>query len=84
MEVFSYTHVRQNLKRVMDKVCADRAPVVVTRQNASAVVLMPLEEYHALEETLHLLSSPRNARRLARALESAEAGKLERHELIEE
>jgi antitoxin YefM len=83
MDVLSYTHVRQNLKRVMDEVCASKAPIVVTRQNASAVVMMPLEEYHALEETLHLLSSPRNAGRLAEALEEAKAGRMAPHDLAE-
>ena len=83
MNILSYTHVRQNLARVMDEVCKKRAPIVVSRQNAEPVVVMSLEEYHAIEETLHLLRSPANANRLMRAIAHADAGKLKRHEPAE-
>lgn len=83
MDVRSYTHVRQNLARVMDEVCKSRAPVIISRQNADSVVMMSLDEYHSIEETLHLLSSPRNAARLMESIAEADAGKLEKHELIE-
>ncbi len=82
MHVLSYTHVRQNLKRVMDEVCEKKAPIIVRRQNASSVVVMSLDEYNAMEETLHLLRSSRNARRLLRAVANAESGKLVRREPI--
>lgn len=84
MDVLSYTHVRQNLKRVMDEVCEKKTPVIVRRQNASSVVVMSLDEYNAMEETLHLLRSSRNARRLLRAIANAESGKLVRREPIKE
>lgn len=80
MDAFSYTHVRQNLAKVMDEVCDTKAPVIVHRQNARSVVMLPLDEYHALEETLHLLRSPRNAKRLLKSIAQAEAGKLKKHE----
>jgi antitoxin YefM len=83
MNTFSYTHVRQNLARVMDEVCDSKATVIVHRQNARSVVMMPLDEYHALEETLHLLRSPRNAKRLLKSIAHAEAGKLKKNEPIE-
>ncbi len=82
MHVLSYTHVRQNLKRVMDEVCDKKTPIIVKRQNASSVVVMSLDEYNAMEETLHLLRSSRNARRLLRAIADAESGKLVRREPI--
>jgi antitoxin YefM len=82
MDVLSYTHVRQNLKRVMDEVCEKKTPIIVRRQNASSVVVMSLDEYNAMEETLHLLRSSRNARRLLRAIANAESGKLVRREPI--
>ncbi len=78
MDVLSYTKVRQNLARIMDAVCDRKAPVIISRQNARSVVMMPLDEYHAMEETLHLLRSPRNAERLLRAVAEADAGKLKR------
>ena len=68
MDVKSYTDARQNLAKLMDEVCETRAPVVVTRQKSKSVVLLSLDEYTAIEETLHLLRSPRNASRLRDAI----------------
>ena len=84
MDHVSYTELRQNLKRHLDKVCDDRAPLVVTRRNAEPVVVLSLTEYEALEETLHLLSNPANAERLSKSIAQAEAGQLVEHEIIDE
>jgi antitoxin YefM len=83
MDHVSYTELRQNLKKHLDKVCDDRAPLVVTRRNAEPVVLLALSEYESLEETLHLLSNPANAERLMKSIAQAEAGQLVQHEIIE-
>ena len=83
MDHVSYTELRQNLKQHLDKVCDDRAPLVVTRRNGEPVVVLSLTEYEALEETLHLLSNPANAERLLRSIAQAEAGQLVEHEIIE-
>lgn len=84
MDVVTYTHVRQHLAEIMDEVCAGRAPVVVTRQGAESVVMISLEEFRGIEETLHLLRSPRNAARLFRSIAEAEAGRLEEREIAED
>jgi antitoxin YefM len=81
MNHMPYSRARQHLARLMDKVCDDSAPVVVTRRNGRSVVMMSLDEYHAIDETLHLTSSPRNARRLLRSIAQANTGKLKRHRL---
>ncbi|CCE08973.1 antitoxin of the YoeB-YefM toxin-antitoxin system [Bradyrhizobium sp. STM 3843] len=79
----SYSELRNNLATYMDAVCDDRAPLVVTRQNARSVVLISEEEYEALMETVHLLKSPANAARLLRSIKEADEGKLTERELIE-
>jgi antitoxin YefM len=84
MDHVSYTELRQNLKWHLDKVCDDRAPLVVTRRNAEPVVVLSLTEYEALEETLHLLSNPANAERLLKSITQAEAGQLVEHEIEDE
>lgn len=76
MDVISYSRLRQNLASVMDSVCETHAPVVVSRRGGEAVVMMSLEEFNALEDTLHLLRSPRNAERLMHGMEAADAGRL--------
>jgi len=74
MDHVSYTELRQNLKKHLDKVCDDRAPLVVTRRNGEPVVVLSLGEYEALEETLHLLSDPANAEHLRKSMAQADAG----------
>lgn len=74
METVSYSALRQNLKRYLDDVCQNRAPLVVTRQGGEPVILLSLKEYESLEETLHLLRDPANAEHLHRSMAQAEAG----------
>lgn len=75
MEIVGYSAARQRLAKLMDTVVDDRRPVVVTRQKGPAVVMLSLDEYEAMAETLHLLRSPRNARRLHQAVRDAHAGR---------
>lgn len=84
MDAKSYSAVRQNLAKTMEKVCDDHSPIIITRKNAKAVVMMSLEDYNAIEETAYLLRSPANAERLHESIKQAEEGKTARHELIED
>lgn len=83
MDVLTYSDTRANLKDVMDRVVEDRAPVIITRQKAEAVVMVSLADWNAMEETLHLLSTPVNAERLREAVRELDAGGGTEHELIE-
>jgi antitoxin YefM len=74
MDTITYTAARANLATTMDRVCDDREPLIITRAGERSVVMLSLEEYEALEETAHLLRSPKNARRLLSAIEQLEAG----------
>ena len=74
MDVMTYTDARASLKYVMDRVIHDRTEVVVTRKKREAVVILSLDEYTAIRETLHLQSSPANARRLQAAIAQLDAG----------
>jgi antitoxin YefM len=79
----SYTELRQNLARYLDEAVESRAPLVVTRQGGKGnVVMIAEEEFEAWQETVHLLSSPRNAARLLRAVDQARAGHVREHELL--
>lgn len=81
MEAISYTAARSNLAKTMEKVCLDREPIIITRQNADSVVMISLEDYEALQETAYLLRSPANAARLTRSIADIEAGKVIEKEL---
>jgi len=47
-------------------------PVLITRRRGKPAVLMSMDEYSALQETAHLVRSPRNAARLREAREQVE------------
>ena len=83
MEATTYTAVRQNLAKTMEKVCKDHSPVIVTRKKSDSVVIMSLEDYEALEETAYLLRSPKNTRRLIESIAQLENGKGIERSLIE-
>lgn len=74
MNVLNFTETRSNLKAVMDRVVDDCAPVVITRQKGKPVVMVSLDEWNAMEETIYLLSTPRNAARLRKSIAQMEAG----------
>jgi antitoxin YefM len=70
----TYTNLRGNLARTLDRVVNDQEVVIVRRKSARDVALIPAAELAGLMETAHLLRSPRNARRLLAALRRAERG----------
>jgi antitoxin YefM len=84
MDSLSFSDTRANLKAVMDKVVANRAPVAITRaRGQEGVVMVSASEWASIEETLYLLRSPRNAARLLEAVAELDAGKGEARILIE-
>lgn len=82
MTEISYTELRRNLARYLDETTTSREPIVVTRQGKEPLVFMPLQEFEGWQETVHLLSSPRNAEHLLESIEQIKAGKVQEHELI--
>jgi len=83
METLSISDTRANLKAVLDRVVADKAPVAIARAKGEGVVMISASEWASIEETLYLLQSPKNAGRLLEAVRGLEAGEGEEHELIE-
>lgn len=68
MRVISYSDARSQLKQVIDQVVADSDITVIARRNADNAVLMSLDTYNSMVETMHLLRSPSNARHLAKSI----------------
>lgn len=83
MATITYSEARSKLAEMMEKVCDDHAPIIITRKNSRSVVMISLDDYEALEETSFLLRSPRNARRLLESIAELESGGGTRRELIE-
>ena len=83
MRAITYTSARNNLASTMKKVCDDHDPIIVTRKNNEAVILMSLEDYESLTETAYLMQSPKNAKRLFHSIEELNAGRGLEREIIE-
>ena len=70
----TYTRARAELARLCNQVAETREPYIIERRNGENVALISEAELNSLLETAHLLRSPKNARRLADALERARGG----------
>lgn len=75
MKAITLTTARSKISALIDKVCKDHEPVIITRQKNDSVVLMSLEDYNAIEETFYLFKSPKNAERLTKAVKDFEKNK---------
>jgi antitoxin YefM len=84
MEVLNYTEFRANLTKNLNKVNDDGDIVVVSRSKGKNVVVMSLEQYNAITETLYLNSSAANRERLEQSMRDVESGNLIKHNLREE
>ena len=74
MTILTYTDARNNLASAMDRVVEDRDPAIITRTGREAVVMVAQSEWDSIQETLHLLSSPKNATRLHEAIAELNSG----------
>lgn len=84
MEVLNYTEFRQNLAKSLDLVNDDAEIVIVSRSKGKNVVVMDLNEYNAIAETLHIVKSEANRRRLQEAVDEMNNGIHHSHKLIED
>jgi antitoxin YefM len=83
MNVVNFSDARNHLKEVIDRVVQDADVTVITRRDAPDAVLMSLDQYNSLLETVHLLSSPANAAHIARSLSELRAGQDQLRDLID-
>ena len=84
MTVINYTEARNNFKSVLDSVVNDADYTIINRRDADDAVVMSLDYFNAMQETLHLLKSPKNVEHLRKSIEQYKEGKIEMHELIGE
>jgi len=74
MKVVSFTEARNTLKAVLDEVVNDADCTVIARRDADDAVVMSLEYFNSLMETVHLLRSPSNAAHLEKSIAQFKAG----------
>ena len=83
MRTINFSDARSNLKNVLDTVVDDCDVTIITRRDAADVVVMSLDSWNSWQETLYLMSSPANARRLTESLAQARAGRTHPRDLVE-
>lgn len=84
MRIVSFTEARNRLKSVLDNVVNDVDYTVITRRDAEDAVVMSMEHYNSLMETVHLLKSPANAVHLSKSIEQYNSGKVQSRDLIDD
>jgi antitoxin YefM len=72
MRVVNFSYARNNLKKLIEDVVDGEDFIVISRRDAPDAVLLSLDSFNSLMETVHLLKSPANAARLARSLAQME------------
>lgn len=70
------TEFRQMQASVMDEASHDKTPVLITRQGAENMVMLPESEWSAIQETLHLFGNPVNAQHLLESMAQADRGEV--------
>lgn len=84
MQTLSFSEARNRLKFVLDKTVADADIAIITRRNAEDAVVMSLDYYNSLIETVYLLQSPANAAHLAVSIRELRDGNIVEHPLVDE
>ena len=84
MDVLNYTEFRRNLAQNLDRVNDDAEIVIVSRSKGKNVVVMDLDQYNAMTETLHIVKSEANRKRLQDAIDEMNGGVHFAHKLIED
>jgi len=75
MRIIHFSDARNKLNSVLDQVVNDADYTIICRRYGGDAVVMSLDQFNGLMETVHLLKSPANAVHLAKSIEQYRAGK---------
>jgi antitoxin YefM len=71
----NYSEFRSSLKSYLDNVEENNETLIIKRKTGKGTVMISLEEYNSIMETLHLLSSKKNSKRLFDSIDQMKKGK---------
>ena len=83
MQVVTFTEARNSLKSVLDRVVDDADYTIITRRDAENAVVISMDSFNSLMETVYLLKSPANAAHLAHSIEQYRAGQTVKEGLVD-
>ena len=84
MKVVTFSEARNKLKAILDGVVNDADYTIITRRDAEDAVVMSLEYFNSLLETVYLLKSPGNAAHLERSITQYKQGQVVEKSLLDE
>jgi antitoxin YefM len=84
MRIISFSDARNKLKSVLDQVVSDADYTIISRRDADDAVVMSLDQFNRLMETVHLLKSPANAAHLEKSIKQYRSGKTKQQELVDD
>ncbi|MBU2507907.1 MAG: type II toxin-antitoxin system Phd/YefM family antitoxin [Bacteroidetes bacterium] len=79
----NFTEFRTGLKKFLDDVEQNNETLIIKRGLGKGAVLISLDEYNSIMETVHLLSSKANADRLYESINQMKKGEIVKNELID-
>lgn len=71
----NYSEFRTDLKKYLDSVEDNNETLIIKRKTGKGAVMISLDEYNSIMETMHLLSSKKNADRLYESMQQLKSGK---------
>lgn len=83
MRVINFSEARNKLKQIIDAVVEDADYTVISRRDAPDAVVMSLDTFNSMMETVHLLKTPANAAHLTRSIEQLRKGKVKPRKLVD-
>lgn len=82
-KITSPTDAKNDFFKLLDLVVQDRQVYIINRHDGENVALIAESDLMSLVETVYLLRSPKNARRLIDAIEESKTGKIKPQAIAE-
>lgn len=82
MRVVNFSEARNNLKKVIDRVVDDADYTVIARRDSPDAVVMSLDTFNSMVETVYLLKTPANATHLTHSIQQFRKGKVRQRKLV--
>ncbi len=68
----SYTQARDNFASLLDRIESENSIAIIQRRGHKDMAILAADELESILETIHLLRSPNNARRLLNAIDRSQ------------
>lgn len=76
MEVISYLIAHQNFSETLDKVIDSHKPVIISHHTSGSVVMISLDDFNSMHETMYLHGSLDHAKSLLSSIAELTGGRM--------